>query len=338
MKKSGNDDRHETRMKLMGLGKSSMRKNYYRELMENQSQLEIKNTQLEKEIAQRVEAEKELKHLNDELEQRVEKRTEELKISMQELKQTQEYLLQTERLVALGSLVAGISHEVNTPLGICITSSTYLRRILDDLELRYEKGQLKKTIFEEMNREMKDITDVLQNNLNRSVELLNNFRMIASDQSHYEYRTFHICSYIKKVISSLGPELKSKKTKVHFRYDSDFEINGYPGVFSQIITNLVMNSLQHGFKNHGRIDLIFKEEEEGYTILYSDDGVGMNEQVKRRIFDPFFTTQMGTGSGLGMYIVHNLVVNQLSGNIEVKSTEDEGTCFRIHFPKKNNMK
>ncbi len=318
----------------MGLGKSSMRKTYYRELLERQQLLEDQNRQLEEEVNQRRQAQEELKALNEDLEERVSERTAELEASIEELQRTQEYLIQTEKLSALGGLVAGISHEINTPLGIGVTSTSFLKQEFEALAKAYEEGKLKKGQMDEYLRVLREGITILENNLGRAVELIENFKMIATDQSHYEHRTFQVVQYFHSIISNLTPELRRYEVEVQILCDEDLKISGYPGVFSQILTNLVMNALIHGFDKgaRGTIQIVMRTIKGGHILEVKDNGKGVDPALLRNIFDPFFTTTRGAGgSGLGMYIVQNLVTKYLGGTITAHSQVGQGFQVEIRF-------
>lgn len=311
-------DSNELRDKLVGLGKTSMRKNYYSEL--------LKEKQL--------------------LEERIKERTNELEIananleeSYVELKKTQDYLIQSEKLAALGALVAGISHEVNTPLGICMTSTTFLISQLEELRQLASERQLSAKKLDELTDSALEAARIMVNNMTRSVDLLNNFKLIAVDQSHYEYRAFNLHEYMERILKNLQPELKKRQVELQFDCDEQFEVKGYPGILNQVMTNLIMNSLIHGFVPERTLNLNITcradDDNEGnrsIVIIYSDDGKGMSIETAQKAFNPFFTTARGAGgSGLGLYIIHNLVVARLKGNITLDTRPDKGTTFTIRL-------
>ncbi len=340
MKDSNNSD---LRDKLIGLGKTSMRKNYYADLLKEKQKLEEQNQQLTIEVTQRREAETALQILNNELEDRILKRTAELEAlnnelqnSYGELKQAHQYLVQSEKLAALGGLVAGISHEVNTPLGICVTSSTYLLNILQDLQRLYAEKILTASRFKELSDESIQSANILINNLMRSVDLLENFKLIAVDQTNYEYRTFNYLEYTRRILTNLHPEIKKKKVEIDIICDDTLSAKGYPGILTQILSNLIMNSLIHGFKENREygITIAYWADEDFIVMEYKDNGCGMSAHQAKHAFDPFFTTTRGSGgSGLGLYIVFNLVTTLLRGALTLETEQDKGVFFTIKVPR-----
>ncbi len=340
-------DSNELREKLIGLGKTSMRKNYYAELLKEKQKLEEQNLQLLQEVQQRREAEAALLALNDELETRIHLRTNELEKlnhdlndSYVDLKQAHEYLVQTEKLAALGSLVAGISHEVNTPLGICMTISTYLMTLLTETRQLFMDKKLTAVKFNELSLETLNSSQIMVNNLMRSVELLENFKLIAVDQSHYEYRTFRFKDYTQRILSNLQPEIKKKNVEIVISCEDSLEIKGYPGILTQILSNLVINSLIHGFPTLApyQIKIAYRVDADTIYMDYSDNGHGMTQEQAQRAFEPFFTTKLGTGgSGLGLFIVYNLVSVRLKGTITLDTSPGKGVHFRIKVPLNHQM-
>lgn len=336
-------DNNALRDKLIGLGKTSMRKNYYADLLKEKQKLEEQNQQLTQEVQQRRAAEAALQQLNNELEDRIHRRTreleslnEELQESYAGLKQAHEYLVQSEKLAALGGLVAGISHEVNTPLGICVTSSTYLLTILQDIQrLHTEKGLTAKHL-RELSEETIESAHILINNLMRSVELLENFKLIAVDQTSYEYRTFNYLEYTRRILTNLHPEIKKKNVIIEIVCEESLSSMGYPGILTQILSNFVMNSLIHGFNTEEpyKICIQYSADEDFIHMEYSDNGCGMSAKQAKHAFDPFFTTTRGAGgSGLGLYIVFNLVTTLLRGTLSLETEPNKGVRFVIRIPR-----
>lgn len=279
-------------------------------------------------------AQDELKSLNDELEERVIERTSELDASIDELHSAQEQLVQHSKLASLGSLVAGVAHEINTPLGVGITTSSYLTSLVKEMSLDYSLGNLSKNKFEEFTRSMLESTDILNTALDRSAILVKDFKSIATDQSSYIMKEFYAHEHLNNIMVSLSSKFINRKIRVENEIDDNFKVVGYPEILDQILTNLIMNSLVHGYsqEEEGRITINFFEYQKNYKLIYKDDGCGMNEDTMKLIFDPFFTTDRGQGSGLGMYIVYNLVVESLKGRIIIIDNAEKGVCFEIEFP------
>lgn len=282
--------------------------------------------------------EQQLQSLNEELEDRVEKRTKELQESITNLKNTQKQLIESEKMASLGGLVAGVAHEINTPIGVSYTSVTFLEEKLHDTFKKYKDGTIKKSdlekFFEQANESVRNIT----NNLYRASELIKSFKQVAVDQTSEAKRRINVRNYIDEILLSLKPKFKHTKHNITVLGNSDIFINSYPGALMQIFTNLIINSLIHGFDGveSGEISIeIIPSDLDGkiLTFIYKDNGVGMNEEQSAKLFDPFFTTRRDVGgSGLGMHIVYNLVTQKLGGVISVISTKTAGTEFTINIP------
>jgi signal transduction histidine kinase/predicted ATPase len=266
-------------------------------------------------------AQKELRLFNEELEQRVEERTRDLTRSYRELQETQKQLIEAEKMASLGSLVAGIAHEVNTPIGVAFTAATFLQ------------DQSRKTELDR--RGIEESADLILRNLKRAVELIGSFKQVAVDQASEALRLFDLRQYLEDVVVSLRPRLKQSRVTVAIDIAPGLELKGYPGVLSQIFTNLISNSLIHGYDegSEGAVRIEGGVKEGMVTLLYRDDGKGMDARTAKHVFDPFFTTRRGSGgSGLGMHIVYNLVTGKLGGSIECESAPARGVCFTIRFP------
>lgn len=253
--------------------------------------------------------------------------------TISELKSMQTYLIQAEKMVALGNLVAGLAHEINTPIGIGVTAASNLKQLTDGfVHLVEEKPEEKDSVKEYIN-DIQLSSDIILKNLERAGRLIQNFKLVSTDQSHMEKRTFNLKTYTDEVLLSLKP--MTKKTNINILLECDhIEIKSYPGSFSQIISNLVVNALMHAFDEEdlGTISIDIRKIERLLKIVFTDDGKGMTEEVKNKIFDPFFTTKRASGgTGLGMYVVYNIVVQQLGGKIECTSELGKGTTFQLQF-------
>lgn len=293
-------------------------------------------------IAERKQAEEALLRLNEELEQRVEARTTELKEankalqeSLENLKRTQDQLVQSEKMAALGSLVAGIAHEINTPVGVGITADSHLEHKTQEIKQLYYEGKMKRTDFENYLELASESTVMILRNLQRAAELIHSFKQVAVDQTTEEKRLFKLKEYIDEILISLHPKVKKTRHTIIVRCPENLELDGYPGAFSQIITNLVMNSLVHGFEDIEKGEIVFNvsQEHEMLVFQYSDNGKGIPEDKVKNIFEPFYTTKRGQGgSGLGLHIVYNLVTRRLNGRIECQSQPGKGVTFVIQIP------
>ena len=276
-----------------------------------------------------------LRTLNDELENRVQERTQKLEDSFRELEKTQEYLIQTEKMASLGSLVAGISHEINTPIGLGITSMTHFISQTQKLKERYEKEEMEQEDFENYIQNTDQLAQVTYENLKRAAELVKSFKQISIDQTSERQREFNLQEYTDETLISLQSKIKRTNVKVEVHSPKTLNIYSYPGAFSQIITNLVMNSLIHAYsaKESGLITLNFELEKSNLLFTYTDDGKGISQEHIGQIFDPFFTTNRAHGgSGLGLNIIYNIVTVQLKGTLECKSEKGQGTAFIMTIP------
>ena len=257
------------------------------------------------------------------------------KRNLEMIRKTQEQLIQSEKMAALGNLVAGVAHEINTPVGIGVTAASHLDERTKTFVELYAQGKLRRSELEAYLSIAEKTTQMILSNLNRASNLILSFKQVAVDQSSEEQRLFELKEYINEVFQSLHPELNKTKHKIVINCPDDIEMNSFPGAFSQILTNLVMNSIIHGFENiiSGTITISITLKGGNVRILYHDNGSGILPENIKKVFEPFFTTRRGSaGSGLGMHIVYNLVTQTLQGTIECSSRKNEGTTFKINVP------
>lgn len=260
----------------------------------------------------------------------------ELQQALRTLQITQDQLVQSEKMGALGNLVAGVSHEINTPIGIGVTAITYLDHKTKDFRSLYETGKMRKSDLEQFLSVLEETNAMVQLNLERASTLVRSFKQISVDQSVEVKRTFHLQDYLEGIIASLKPSLKKSRLRVVVHNDSQLYLYTYPGALSQIITNLVMNSLNHAYEpeEEGTLSIQVTDAGDHIQLAYSDDGKGMTPAVLDQIFEPFFTTSRGQGgTGLGMNIVYNLVTQSLNGTIQCFSRLGQGSLFMITIPK-----
>ena len=253
-----------------------------------------------------------------------------------DLRKAQNRLVITERAVALGGMVAGVAHEINTPLGIAVTALSVLEAEFNAIKLKYEAGEFTRNALEAYFETCEEGIGMLSGNLRRAAELVQNFKQVAVDQSSDAPRKINLYSYIQQVVFNLAPKWKSAGHEVSIEGDQNIVTETYPGAIGQIITNLVENSLVHGFDEgaagHLKISVTVKVEE--IQIDYADNGKGMGTEIVQKIFEPFFTTARGRGgSGLGMHIIQNLVMHRLNGSIDCTSQIGQGMSVKIKFPR-----
>jgi PAS domain S-box-containing protein len=293
-------------------------------------------------ITPQKQVEFEIKLLNDQLEEKVNLRTSALTKSnkqitktLDQLKRTQQTLVESEKMASLGGLVAGVAHEINTPIGISVTAASFLQDEIKTLRKKLDENALSRSYLEKLLDRITESGYLLNNNLNRAANLISSFKQVAVDQSSEACYTFKLSENINQVITSFKHKLKQNNCQVNISCQKDLEIYSFPGSFSQIYSNLILNSLIHGFENWSGnceiyIDITLKEDQ--LYIDYRDTGKGIPENIVDRIFDPFVTSKRGTGgSGLGTHIVYNIVNQLLKGDIQY-IPEKEGAHFKITLP------
>ncbi|OUS72045.1 ATP-binding protein [Pseudoalteromonas sp. A601] len=328
-----------------------------KELIISNEKLDQHNLQLEQEVArktsnlsqammdlqqQKYELEKQKLTLTEEVdlrrhtEQELLTKQKEMQRYVDELNLAQERLVGSEKMAALGGLVAGITHDINTPVGIGVTATSFLQERLMQIEAAYKDKTLSPKALEEFINDAKQSTSLLTSNLDRASELVASFKQIAVDQASEAVRTINFKEYLGEVIRSLHPKIKNTSHHINLDCPEDLTLNLPAGAISQIFTNLIMNSLIHGFDglNNGVIDILIKDDDSQVIIDFKDNGNGVSEQQLEKLFDPFFTTKRDQGgSGLGTHITFNLVKQTLSGEIEASSSPGNGLHYHISFPK-----
>jgi PAS domain S-box-containing protein len=279
-------------------------------------------------ITERKRAEVAQRALNQSLEAQVQ----ETQLAIEQLKIAQNQLVQAEKLASLGSLVAGVAHEINTPVGVGVTAASHLQEEVRAMRKAAAANALTRTQFEAHLQGFAQSSDIILLNLQRAAELIRSFKRVAVDQSSDEKRRVNLKAYIEEVLLSLNPKLKGTRHRLALDCPDDIEIETVPGALSQILTNLVVNALTHAFDS-GKPGLmrIGALQVEGCTeITFSDDGCGIAPEHLSQIFDPFFTTRRGQGgTGLGLHIVFNLVHQTLGGTITAASMPGHGTTFTL---------
>lgn len=280
----------------------------------------------------------ELHHLNKQLmdsKVQLEENNLHLERMLNELRATQKQLVEAEKMASLGGLVAGVAHEINTPLGICVTSASSMHRELTELQNKFAINSLKKTELETFIDRASEACKILNTNLQRSAGLVRSFKQVAVDQSNDERRNINLNEYINEVLVSIGPSYKHSEIILDTECVEDISLETHPGAIYQIISNLVINSITHAYDpgDKGKIHIKIYLDNDEVFLEYSDDGKGISQDILHDIFTPFFTTRRGSGgSGLGLSIVYNLVTATLKGNISAISDEGAGSIFKVQFP------
>ncbi|TVP87700.1 MAG: HAMP domain-containing protein [Pseudomonadaceae bacterium] len=288
---------------------------------------------LKLEIASRRSAELSLKELNHELEQRVEQRTRQLSESLRNLEMTQASLVQSEKLAGLGALVAGIAHELNTPIGNARMMASTLQARSVELTEKAQQG-LRRSDLDSYLALVAEGCQILESSLSQSSRLIASFKQVAVDQTSYQRRSFSLAEVVDEIILSMAPAIRRQGLRVHRQLDNDIQMDSYPGPIGQILLNLINNAMVHAFDGESG-DVWIEATTEGGRLLLSlkDNGKGIPEDNLGKIFDPFFTSRLGQGgSGLGLNIVYNLINGLLGGEIEVSSETGQFTCFTLRIP------
>jgi len=257
---------------------------------------------------------------------------EKLEHSLENLKLTQEKLLESKKMASLGGLVAGIAHEINTPVGIGLTGVTHFLHLTENIKKDYESENMSREEFEKYINISSDLANQINLNLIRTAHLVKSFKQIAVDQTSEEKRLFNLKNYVNEVLLSINSITKKTNLQISISCDDDIEINSYPGIFSQIVSNFIINSIRHAYKEKekGNISIFITKDDDVVKLIYTDDGCGIPKENLEKIFEPFFTTNRdGGGTGLGLNIIYNIVNNILKGTIHCESKEGQGTKFII---------
>lgn len=284
-------------------------------------------------------------YLYNNLEEKVQERTQtiaaqkaELEVTLHQLRTTQAQLVESEKMAALGNLVAGVAHEINTPVGVGVTAASQLDKLTKDFANLYKENKMTRTDLEKYLNSAHQSSVLLLRNLTRAAELTKSFKQVAVDQSSEQPRTFALKEYLNEIIISLRPEFKNTPHQIEINCPAEIKLSSYPGALSQIITNLVINSMRHGFQQCavGLITIeatLVEKSVQRLVLHYSDNGRGISPDIIDKIFQPFFTTnRQAGGTGLGLHIVYNLVTHRLKGTIRCDSVEGLGTTFTIDIP------
>lgn len=278
----------------------------------------------------------ETESLTSHLESRVAARTQELQDSLETLKKAQLQLVESEKMAALGNLVSGVAHEVNTPLGNAITGGSIIVRETQQLLRQMEEGTLKKSFMEQKLTVLNETSHLLLKSINHAANLIRSFKRISVDQSVEDKQEFNLYEYLGEILLTFHNKLKKIPVTVNLEGDHALIIKSYPGVYAQIISNFIQNSLLHGFNEstqNATITIHFEADNHHLVLTYTDNGVGMDEKIKKIAFEPFTTTKRNAGgTGLGLNIVYNLITQKLLGEITIDTERQTGVKFTLTLP------
>jgi len=295
-------------------------------------------------ISEQKQVEATIRKINESLEIRVEERTQEIQLanralenSLQQLKDTQKQLVQSEKLAALGQLVAGVAHEINTPIGVCVTAVSFLADKTEYIQQQHELKKLSAKDFEEFMESCHSSLNYASKNLQRAGNLVSSFKQLSVDEYSEEQHSINLYRHIEGIVLHLTPHLDEVRPQLFINGQKEFQFYTYPGIISQIFTSLILNSLGHGFEmldtEQGVISINFETKSNLLWIEYKDNGKGMEQEQVEKIFEPFYTTTREKGDvGLGMHIVFNLVTQLLGGTITCQSEPGQGAIFTMQIP------
>jgi PAS domain S-box-containing protein len=257
--------------------------------------------------------------------------------ALRNLRETQNSLIEAEKLAALGRLVAGVAHEVNNPVGISLTVASSLERKIANFAEQVERGELRRSSLNEFVESNRNAASQLVANLNRAAELIQSFKQVAADRNYSDQRVFDLADLTEQVVMSLKPGLRKQNLALSVDCEPNLVMNSFPGPYGQVLTNLFFNCVAHAFPGGGggAVKIQVKAAGDDHVeILFTDNGCGMSPDVRRRAFDPFFTTRRDQGgTGLGLHIVYSIVTNRLGGRINLSSEPGEGTRIQIVLPR-----
>jgi signal transduction histidine kinase len=253
---------------------------------------------------------------------------------------TRKRLVEAEKMASLGVMVAGVAHEINTPVGVGVLAASTMQSRTKRLSQSFSERRMTQSDLQEYLKDSQSQSFLILSNLERIGLLIDKFRQVAVNGLPQTKGRFRVKHCLNDVISSFGDRMPSDRIQVTVLCNEELELESYRGDWTSIFTNFIVNSLQHGFKGRelGCIQVEVVQTEGILSIIYSDDGNGLTPQALERIFDPFFTTDMQNGIGLGMHLVYNLITQRLGGSIEVDSTPGLGVCFRIEVPNHDDLR
>ncbi len=261
--------------------------------------------------------------------------SEQLEQTVAQLNRTRDDLIESEKMASLGSLVAGVAHELNTPIGNAVLSASSFQQRVLELCKQVEGGQLTKSSFDNFISESTELADLIFRQCQRAGQLISSFKRVAVDQTSEHRRSFELCDLIEDHIAALGPSMKNLPLEIRVAVPKHILLDSYPGPLGQVVDNLIQNATIHAFAGREAGLILIQASSEGgmVDLRFEDDGCGIQEANLKRIFDPFFTTRLGQGgSGLGLFVSQNIVSGLLGGVLKVSSEPGKGTCFMIRLP------
>lgn len=293
-------------------------------LEERTFELRRTNEYLEESLSQSEEIQAELEIKNEELED-----------AMEQLQYSNKQIIEATKSNITGQLIASVAHEIKTPVGVILTTNSYILKEIEDFNDKVNSGNLKRSDLSHFLDTIHEASININRNLNNTITLISNFKEVAVDQTSQRRRSFDLGNYIQETVSNLKPVFKHTPFKINISCPEGIKVDSYPGAYSQILTNLIMNSIKHGFGNrdHGTINIEASADESHITIVYKDDGKGISANHLEDIFTPFFSTSHNKGgSGLGLSVIKNLVERRLQGTIVCNSEPNDGVQFTIILP------
>lgn len=259
----------------------------------------------------------------------------ELDLSLNKLNHMQQQLVESAKMASLGHLVAGVAHELNTPIGVCITGASCLAENTKKIDDVLDNNKMTKSALTQYIGSVSDIGELMATNLSKASSLISHFKQASVEAAYEEITAFNLYDHLQKIVNTLSEQLTTKNIQVDIKCSSSIVIDSYAGVFSQFIRSLLINSLFYGYdkKNFGCISIQIQEKSDQLTLVYQDDGKGMSKEIVNNIFEPFFTTNRNKGgTGLDMFIFYNLITQKLGGNVTCSSELGKGVIFKLNLP------
>lgn len=259
----------------------------------------------------------------------------ELDLSLNELNHMQQQLVETAKMASLGHLVAGVAHELNTPIGVCITGASCLSENTKKIDAVLNSNKMTKSALIQYIGSVSEVGELMVTNLTKASSLISHFKQASVDAAYEDIATFNLYDHLQKIVNTLSEQLNTKNIQVNIKCSASIVIDSYAGVLSQIIRSLLINSLFYGYaqKSTGCINIQIQKKVNQLTLVYQDDGKGMSKDILDNIFEPFFTTNRNKGgTGLDMFIFYNLITQKLGGDVTCSSELDKGVIFKINLP------